>query len=115
MAIEVIQVTTTVADRADAERIAVTLVAKQLAACVQVSGPIESTFRWKGQVETSQEWICTAKTRRELYPAVEQAIRELHTYEQPEIIAVPIVLGSAGYLAWIGEVVPSPAMTEKHP
>ena len=56
MSVEAIQITTTVADRADAERIAASLVAKQLAACVQVSGPIESTFRWKGQVQTSQEW-----------------------------------------------------------
>ena len=103
MPVETIQVTTTVADRADAERIAASLVAKHLGACVQVSGPIESTFRWKGQIETSQEWVCTVKTRRDAYPAVEKAIRELHSFEQPEIIAVPIVAGSEGYLAWIAD------------
>lgn len=105
MSTDAILITTTVADRADAERIAAALVAKQLVACVQVSGPVESTFRWKGQVETSREWVCTAKTRRELYAEVEQAIRELHSYEQPEILAVPIEMGSPGYLAWIAEVV----------
>lgn len=105
MSVEAIQVTTTVADRADAERIATSLVAKHLAACVQVIGPIESTFRWKGQVEVAQEWMCIIKSRRDLYSTVEQAIRELHSYDQPEIIAVPIVAGSAGYLAWLADAV----------
>jgi periplasmic divalent cation tolerance protein len=105
MPVEAIQVTTTVADRADAERIAASLVAKQLAACVQLIGPIESTFRWKGQIEVAQEWLCAIKTRSDLYSSVEQAIRELHSYEQPEIIATPIVAGSAGYLAWLADAV----------
>jgi periplasmic divalent cation tolerance protein len=105
MPVEAIQITTTVSDRADAERISASLVAKHLAACVQVSGPIESTFRWKGQIELTQEWVCTIKTRRDLYPLVEQAIREIHSYEQPEIIAVPIVAGSDGYLNWLSDAV----------
>ena len=105
MAVEAIQVTTTVADRADAERIAAALVAKHFAACVQVIGPIESTFRWKGQIEVAQEWVCLIKTRRDLYTEVEQAIREIHSYDQPEIIAVPIVAGSDGYLAWLADAV----------
>jgi periplasmic divalent cation tolerance protein len=105
MPVKVIQVTTTVAERADAERISTSLVAKHLAACVQILGPIESTYRWKGQVEVSQEWICLIKTRRDLYGTVEQAIRELHSYEQPEIIAVEIVEGSQGYLSWVADAV----------
>jgi periplasmic divalent cation tolerance protein len=105
MPVEAITVTTTVADRADAERIAAALVAKQLAACVQVSGPIESTFRWKSQIEVSQEWMCIIKTRRDVYHEVERAIRELHSYEQPEIIAVNIVAGSDGYLQWLADSV----------
>lgn len=108
MTVEVIVVTTTVADRADAERIAAALVAKGLAACVQVSGPIESTFRWKGQIETAQEWVCAIKTRHDRYHDVERAIRELHSYEEPEIVAVPVVAGSRGYLRWLIEAVPSP-------
>jgi periplasmic divalent cation tolerance protein len=105
MPVDAILVMTTVADRADAERIAASLVAKQLAACIQVSGPIESTFRWKGQVEVTQEWTCTIKTRRDLYADIEQAIRELHSYEQPEIIAVPVVAGSENYLRWLSDSV----------
>lgn len=104
---EPIHVATTTADRADAERIAAALVAKQLAACVHVSGPIESTYRWKGQIETTQEWVCTIKTTREAYPQVEQAIRALHSYDEPEIVALPIVAGSAGYLKWLEESVRS--------
>ena len=102
---DAIMVFTSVADRADAERIAAALVAKRLAACVHVSGPIESTYRWKGQIETSQEWQCTIKTLPGRYGAVEEAIRELHSYEEPEIIALPIVSGSGGYLKWIADSV----------
>ncbi len=97
----IIQITTAVSDPADAERIAASLVAQSLAACVQVSGPIESTFRWKGQIETSQEWVCTIKTREDLFAEVEQVIRSLHSYGEPEIMAVPITAASAGYRAWL--------------
>lgn len=109
MTAEMIVVMTTVADRADAERIAAALVAKGLAACVQVSGPVESTFRWKGQIETVQEWICSIKTRQSRYDDVEHAIRELHSYEEPEIVAVPVIASSRGYLRWLVDAVPAPA------
>ncbi len=102
---ETIQVNTTTATKADAERIATALVERRLAACVQVGGPVRSCYRWHGKTETAEEWLCTAKTTREAYDEVEQAIRELHPYEEPEIIAVPIVAGSAGYLAWLREQV----------
>jgi periplasmic divalent cation tolerance protein len=94
---------TTVPEQADAKRIAASLVAKRLAACVQIRGPIESTYRWRGEVEKSQEWVCAIKTRSELFRDVEQAIRDLHSYDEPEIIALPIVAGSEGYLAWLAE------------
>ncbi len=102
---ETIQVSTTTATKADAERIAAALVEQRLAACVQVSGPIHSCYRWQGEIETAEEWLCSAKTTREAYDQVEQAIRELHSYDEPEIMAVPIVAGSAGYLAWLREQV----------
>jgi periplasmic divalent cation tolerance protein len=96
----VIQVMTTT-DSADvAAQISSALVEKRLAACVQVVGPISSTYRWKGTVETSREWLCLVKTREELYPQVESAIRDVHPYEVPEILAVPIVAGSPAYLDW---------------
>jgi periplasmic divalent cation tolerance protein len=98
---EALQVFTTVDDRDRAEGLARALVERQLVACVQIAGPVTSVYRWQGKVETSQEWLCILKTRQSLFAQVEAAIRELHTYEVPEIIAVPIVAGSAAYLAWI--------------
>jgi periplasmic divalent cation tolerance protein len=102
---DAIQIVTTTAQQSDAQKIATALVEQRLAACVQISGPITSTYRWQGEVESAQEWICTIKTRRDLYDEVEQVIRQLHPYEQPEILATPIVAGSAGYLQWLDEEV----------
>lgn len=96
-----IQIVTTTEHREDAERIARTLVEERLAACAQVTGPISSTYHWQGKIETAQEWQCWAKSRRDLYEQVEQAIRRLHPYEVPEILAMPIFAGSAAYLAWL--------------
>ena len=99
--IDAIQIATTTAEKADAQRIAQSLLEQRLAACVQVSGPIESSYWWKEQIETSQEWLCTIKTLRSMYERVEQAIRDLHPYEEPEILAVQAVAGSRGYLQWL--------------
>ena len=96
-----IQVVTTTERREDAERIARSLVEERLAACAQVTGPITSTYRWQGKIETAQEWQCWAKSRCNLYDRVEQTIRRLHPYEVPEILAMPIAAGSADYLAWL--------------
>jgi len=96
-----IQVVTTTALREEAERIARELVETRLAACVQIVGPIISTYRWQGKIELSEEWQCWAKTRGELFARVEEAIRRNHPYEVPEILAVPVVAGSASYLAWV--------------
>lgn len=98
-----IQVFTTTASKADAQAIADALVMQRLAACVQVVGPIMSTYRWQGQVETAEEWLCIAKSRGDLYAAVERAIRAVHPYEEPEILAVPVAAGSASYLRWLDE------------
>jgi periplasmic divalent cation tolerance protein len=98
-----IQVVTTTSDPAQAEEIARALVERRLAACVQVAGPIRSIYRWQDRVETDEEWQCTAKTRRDLFPAVETAIRAAHPYEVPEILAVPVAAGSASYLRWLDE------------
>lgn len=79
------------------------LVERRLAACVQVVGPIVSRYRWRGAVEEEREWQCLAKTTRAAYEAVEAAIREAHSYDEPEIVATEIVVASPGYLAWIEE------------
>lgn len=98
-----VQVLTTAGSEEEAGRIASVLVEKGLAACVQVVGPIVSRYRWQGEIEEAREWQCLAKTTRAAYEAVEAAIREVHSYDEPEIIATPILAGSAGYLAWVEE------------
>ncbi len=103
-----IQVLTTVANRHDAERIAGELLERRLAACVQVLGPVASTYRWKGTIETSDEWMLFIKSREELYPAIDAAIRELHPYDVPEILALPVAAGHADYLRWLAEETASP-------
>src|SRR5579884_1713071 len=98
---EVIQITVAINSEEGAHQIADTLVAKRLAASVWVSGPISSTYWWKGKTERATEWVCTIKTRRELYDTIEQTIKDLHPYEEPGILALPIVTGSQSYLHWI--------------
>jgi periplasmic divalent cation tolerance protein len=103
VATDCIQVLTTVGSEPEAELLSSILIDRRLAACVQVSGPILSRYRWQGAVEEAREWQCLAKTEARLYPEVEAAIREAHSYDEPEILAIPILTGSPGYLAWIGE------------
>jgi periplasmic divalent cation tolerance protein len=102
---EFIQITTTTGKRKDAEQIASELVSRRLAGCVQVNGPIVSTFRWQGNVETAEEWMCVIKTTRAQVAAIEDAFKQIHPYEVPEIIAAPIIVGSKAYLKWLGEQV----------
>jgi len=96
-----IVVATTTETQEQAQQIARVLVEARLAACVQITGPITSCYRWEQAVTTSQEWSCTAKTRRAFFAQVEAAIRRVHPYELPEIVALPIVAGSTEYLGWL--------------
>jgi periplasmic divalent cation tolerance protein len=96
-----IQVITTTDSREDAQQIATALVERRLAACVQVIGPINSTYRWEGQIETGEEWLCLIKTQQGRYAELEAAIKALHSYDVPEILAMPVVAGNAGYLDWL--------------
>jgi periplasmic divalent cation tolerance protein len=96
-----IQISTTTETKEQAQEIAQYLVEEKLAACVQISGPIESTYRWKGKVETAKEYLCLIKTRTTLFKEVETAIKKLHPYETPEIIAISIIKGSKEYLNWL--------------
>ncbi len=105
MSTSYIQVLTTIDSPEKAAAIANTLLEKRLAACVQIVGPIQSHYWWQGRQEQSQEWLCLAKTRQELYQAVESAIRAVHPYQTPEILAVPILAGLPDYLAWINQEV----------
>ena len=94
-------VLSTAGSEEEAQKIARHLVEHQLAACVNIVPKIESIYRWQGKVESSQEWLLLIKTTAEKFPAVRDALRELHSYELPECIALSVEDGSANYLQWI--------------
>lgn len=88
----------------EARRIAKALVERRLAACVNtIAAPVESVYRWKGKIEKAKEYLLLIKTSRARFAAVERTIRESHSYDVPEIIAVPIVSGSRDYLSWLAD------------
>jgi len=97
-----------VGSRDEAEAIATALVEARLAACVQLM-PVDSVYRWEGAVERSSEVMLHAKTTRDRLAGAEALIKARHSYALPEIIALPIVGGSADYLAWIAAEVSAPA------
>ena len=104
--VEYLQIITTTEKKAEAERIAKVLIEGGLAACAQIVGPITSTYSWKGRIETAEEWQCLIKTRADLFGQVERSIKSVHSYETPEIIALPISTGSREYLDWMEEALP---------
>lgn len=91
----------TCGDEDEARRIARELVESQLAACVNILATVESIYRWQGQVEEARETLLFIKTTAERLPELQQRIIHLHSYEMPEIIALPVLAGSDKYLAWI--------------
>lgn len=94
-------VLTTCPDTASAQIIADAVVEEGLAACVNIVPGLRSIYMWKGVRESTEEQLLLIKTTRAAYPELEQAIRALHPYELPEIIAVPLAAGLPGYLDWI--------------
>ena len=98
-----IQVVTTAASKEQAAGIAQHLLDRRLAGCVQVSGPISSSYWWQGKLETAEEWHCIIKTTAARYPEVEAAIRTVHQYDVPEILAFPVAFGSKNYLDWLAD------------
>ena len=88
-------------DAAVAESIARDLVERRLAACGNVTAPVTSVYRWKGEIHREGEVLLLVKTRRDLVPDCVPAIRALHPYEVPEIVALPIIAGFREYLEWI--------------
>jgi len=85
----------------EATRIAEMLVERKLAACVQILPPMTSIYVWKGEVERESEILLIAKSTRTNFDELEAAVRAMHSYETPEIIALPIVAGSQSYLSWL--------------
>ena len=93
-------VTVTAPSAEEASALATTAVQRRLAACAQVSGPISSTYWWDGALTTAREWVCTFKTTGGVLDRLVAALREVHSYDLPEIVAVPLG-GDRSYLRWI--------------
>lgn len=100
---EYVQVQTAVSSRDEGLRIARSAVDARLAACIQLIGPMTSTYWWKGEVEVQQEYLLLLKTPAVKYADLERHIQQAHSYEVPEIISVPVSKGLASYLAWMDE------------
>ncbi len=88
----------------EAQRIAAAVIGARLAACVNLLGaPVESTYWWKGNVETSAEFLLVIKTEARLLPELQEEISRLHSYDVPEFIVLPVVAGSEAYLDWLAD------------
>lgn len=93
----------TAANGEEASRLAEMLVGAHLAACVQILPEMESVYRWQGNIERQSEVLLLAKTTRAKFAELEREVRALHSYNTPEIIAVPVIDGSAPYLDWLSK------------
>ena len=98
---EFIQISTTCDSREILEKIATQLVESKVAACCQIEGPVTSVYHWEDKLESAAEFRLLVKTTAKLFSPVEKIIADSHSYEQPQITAVPIVAVSKGYAAWI--------------
>lgn len=98
----------TCGDRAQAEALASALVGEQLCACVNVVGPITSVYRWQGAVERGEEFLCIAKTLASAVDALKERLPQLHSYEVPELVVLPVADGLPSYLAWVASSVVTP-------
>ncbi len=93
----------TCANKFQAKKIAQALIKAKLAACVNLVNPINSLFWWQGKVDSSKETLLIIKTKKNLFSRLEKLVKSLHTYDVPEIIALPIIKGSKKYLDWIND------------
>ena len=101
--VQYLQVQTTTDSRAEAMDLARAAVEARLAACAQVAGPMASTYWWDGGVERAEEWMLMLKLPTDRYQELADFLAERHSYDEPEIVAVPIVAGSPAYLGWLTE------------
>jgi periplasmic divalent cation tolerance protein len=98
---EFIQVFITVNNNEKAREIAHMLIEKRLAGCVQISGPVNSVYRWQGRIMEDQEWLLIVKSDRNHFIELENEVKRIHPYEVPEILALPVAEGNISYLNWL--------------
>jgi periplasmic divalent cation tolerance protein len=104
MSTDYVIVFVTTKDKAEAEKIAQALLQEKLIACANVISPVESCFHWLGKIDTAEECLIIMKSRASLFLEIERRVKALHSYEVPEVLALPIIAGSAGYLDWVDGV-----------
>ena len=98
-----IQITITVETREQGEQLVHNLVENRLIACGQILGPIQSIYWWKGNIEKAQEWMCLAKSKKDKFNEIVRQVKRIHSYEVPEIIAVPLIAVDENYAHWLEE------------
>jgi periplasmic divalent cation tolerance protein len=91
----------------EAKRLAHELVAQRVAACVNIVAPVRSIYRWNGRVEDAEEWLLIVKSTRSAFERLRSILEAAHSYELPEVLAIPVIAGSPNYLAWIDSEVPA--------
>ncbi|MEJ5328290.1 MAG: divalent-cation tolerance protein CutA [Candidatus Bathyarchaeia archaeon] len=103
MAGDYVVVIVTTANRQEAEKIAYHLLNEKLIACANIIGPVSSFFHWAGKIESAEEYLLLMKSRKDLFSRLSDAVKALHSYEVPEIIALSVVDGAKSYLAWLAD------------
>lgn len=104
MSTNFIIVLVTTANKTEAEKITQALLNAKLIACANIISPVTSFFHWKNQIDQAEECLIVMKSRMDLFPELQATVKRLHSYEVPEILALPIVEGSRAYLSWLQSV-----------
>jgi periplasmic divalent cation tolerance protein len=109
-----IVVLVTAASLRESTKIARQLVEAKLAACVNITQPIRSIYRWQGKMADEREFLLIIKSTRELFPEIKAAVSKIHSYQTPEIISLPIIDGSENYLQWLSDSVKRPGLEQRN-
>ncbi len=99
-----VMVYVTTASKAEAEKIAQTLLKERLIACANIIGPVSSHFHWSGKIDSAEEYLMIMKSHAGLFAELEQRVKTLHSYEVPEVLAVAISAGFKAYFEWMASV-----------
>ena len=91
----------TTSSETEATKIGQKLVEERLVSCVNILPQMKSIYWWEGKIEVAKEWLCVMKSRNELYEALEKTVKEIHPYDVPEILAIPVIAGNPSYLEWL--------------